>query len=161
VTRINWEQLKKEFILGEYKSLRDFANKKGLKYNGNFMKKTKGWSDEKVAKGVQKSCEIVERTLERQIEHEVDRNTAHLQAWDALLDIVMEMVADRDKHLSTKAGARNVYALEKLSAVLDRIQKGQRLAEGIDQEKPQQVNVDLYVQALNATTSEVWDDEEE
>jgi hypothetical protein len=161
MARLNWEELKREFILGDYKSLTDFAKKKGLKRNGNFNKKTKGWAEEKATKEQQKSKEVVKGTLERQIQNEIDRNTAHLIAWDALLDIVMEMVTDKDKHLSTKAGARNVYALEKLSAVLDRIQKGQRLAEGMDQEKPQQVNVDLFVQALNATASEVWDDEEE
>jgi hypothetical protein len=160
MARINWEELKKEFILGDYKSLRVFADKKGLKYNGNFMKKTKGWSDEKVAKGLQKSCKIVERTIEKQINHEVDRNTRHLNMWDTLLDIVDEVMNGKDQHLQTKAGNINVYAIEKLTSIVERAQKGQRLAEGLDMDKQQAVDVSPYVEALNGIADEVWNDEE-
>lgn len=161
MARINWEALKQEYITGDYKSLSEFAKKKGLKRNGNFKTKTKGWAEEKARKEAQKSTEIINRTLERQIEREVDRNTLHLEVWDMLLAVVQEALADKERHLSNKAGNINVYALEKLSAIIDRIQKGQRLAEGLDQEQPVKVDVDAYVKALNETAAEVWDDGEE
>lgn len=160
MARINWEELKKEYLLGDYKSLNEFAKEKGLKRNGNFNKQTSGWAEEKATKEQQKGKEIVQGTLKRQIDYEVDRNTRHLQIWDALLDLVDEVVNGKDQHLQTKAGNINVYAMEKLTSIVERAQKGQRLAEGMDVENQQPVDMDDYIKALNGTAEEVWDDEE-
>lgn len=160
MARINWEELKKDYLLGDYKSLNEFAKEKSLKVNGNFKKQTKGWTEEKELKENQKSTKIIEGTLKRQIDYEVDRNTRHLQLWDALLDLVDEVVNGKDQHLQTKAGNINVYAMEKLTSIVERAQKGQRLAEGMDVEKQQSVDVTSFVDALNASVDEGSTDEE-
>ncbi|WP_244262333.1 hypothetical protein [Thermoanaerobacter wiegelii] len=56
---------KKEFILGDYESVRDFAAQKGIKYNGYFAEKTKGWAEEKRARQEQKQSKIIEKTIEK------------------------------------------------------------------------------------------------
>jgi len=46
--------------------------------------------------------------------------------WQALHD---------EKTIKTKDGKINIYALEKLALVVERVQKGQRLALGLDDKK--------------------------
>jgi hypothetical protein len=79
VARYNWEKLKKEFILGNYDSVRDYAAKNNIKYNGYFAKRTRGWADEKRAKQKQKESKIVDKTIEKIAEAESDRNATHLK----------------------------------------------------------------------------------
>jgi hypothetical protein len=54
--RINWIKIKVKFMTGNYKSLREFARKQGLSYNGNFIMRTRGWRIEKDAKEMQNRC---------------------------------------------------------------------------------------------------------
>jgi hypothetical protein len=125
MARYNWEELKQKFLLGDYKSLRKFAECEGLNYKSSyFFKRTKGWIEEKEAREKEKRSEIIERVIEKQIEQEVDWNTAHLNAWGELLNIVNEILKARDAQLS-KNGKINVYALEKIANILEKIQKGQ------------------------------------
>jgi len=154
MARYNWEELKQKFLLGDYKSLREFAECEGLNYKSSyFFKRTKGWIEEKEAREKEKRSEIVERVIEKQIEQEVDWNTAHLKAWGELLNIVNEILKARDAQLS-KNGKINVYALEKIANILEKIQKGQRLALGLDEQQQKQseeilVKLQQIVGALN------------
>jgi hypothetical protein len=66
--RHNWLILKTKFFAQDYTSLREFARREGLSYNGNFMRQTKGWAAEKVAKGLQISCEISEKSMKEVME---------------------------------------------------------------------------------------------
>lgn len=134
MARINWEELKKEFMLGDFKSLKDFAEKKGLKYNSDFRKKVAGWKEEKLTKHRQKADKIIEKTIEKQIEHEVDYNTTHLKLWGEFLNILSEVISDKD-NLKNKDGKISAYILEKFANVMDKAQKGQRLALGLDEQK--------------------------
>lgn len=131
MAKFDWNELKKEFLLGDYKSLKEFAEKKGLKYNSDFRKKAAGWREEKLTRNRQKTDKIIEKVIEKQIEQEVDWNTAHLNAWGELLNIINEILKARDEQLS-KDGKLNIYALEKIANILEKIQKGQRLALGLD-----------------------------
>ncbi|MDO6355124.1 hypothetical protein Q3V94_08535 [Caloramator sp. CAR-1] len=134
MARENWEELKKEFMLGDFKSLKDFAEKKGLKYNSDFRKKVAGWKEEKLTKLRQKTDKIIEKTIEKQIEHEVDYNTTHLKLWGEFLNILSEAISDKD-NLKNKDGKISAYILEKFANVMDKAQKGQRLALGLDEQK--------------------------
>lgn len=71
---------KKEFILGDYESVRDFAAQKGIKYNGYFAEKTKGWAEGKRARQEQKQSKIIEKTIEKIAKKEPDRNVAYPNA---------------------------------------------------------------------------------
>jgi hypothetical protein len=133
VARRNWEELKKEFMLGDYKSLKEFADKKGINYD-YLRRKTKGWLKERVTKQSQKSHKIIEKTIEKQIEHEVDYNTTHLKLWGEFLNILSEALKDIE-NIKTRDGKISAAALEKLANVMDKAQKGQRLALGLDEQK--------------------------
>lgn len=131
MARFNWEQLKQKFLLGDYKSIREFAEREGLKYNGNFIKKTKGWDKEKASKEKEKRCKIIEKVTEKQIEQEVDYNTTHLKLWGEFLNILQEAITNKE-HIKDKKGKISAYVLEKFANVMEKAQKGQRLALGLD-----------------------------
>jgi hypothetical protein len=60
VAKYDWKQLEKEYILSDYKSIKDFLGNKDIKYNGNARDKTKGWTNKKVTKQeeeIKKNCD--------------------------------------------------------------------------------------------------------
>lgn len=132
--RYDWEALRQKFLLGDYKSLREFCEREGLKYTAYFRKRTSGWPSEKKQNANKKVSEVVEGILQRQIEHEIDWNTRHLEAWGKFLRIILEAVEEYHRHfVSEKTGRLNPYALEKAANVLKMAQEGQRKALGLDE----------------------------
>lgn len=137
--KINWnlEELKKEFLIGDYKTLKEFAEAKGLNYS-SLRNKAKGWLQEKAKLLQEKNKKVIEKVLEQRIEKETDYNLAHLKAWDELLNIVLEVLHNKEQHLMTRNGKINIYALERVANILEKIQKGQRLALGLDEQQQKQ-----------------------
>ncbi|GIW48765.1 MAG: hypothetical protein KatS3mg079_241 [Caloramator sp.] len=82
---------------------------------------------------VGKATKIIEKTIEKQIEHEVDYNTTHLKLWGEFLNILSEVISDKD-NLKNKDGKISAYILEKFANVMEKAQKGQRLALGLDEQ---------------------------
>lgn len=131
--RYDWDELKREFLTGSYKSLKEFAEKKGLHY-GTLRNKAKDWLKERQQITQEKNQAILEKTLERQIEEAVDYNAWHVRVWDEFLRLIWAALHD-EKTIKTKDGRYNVHALERLVNVMEKTQKGQRLALGLDEEK--------------------------
>ncbi|MCM8901314.1 hypothetical protein KVG29_08785 [Caldicoprobacter algeriensis] len=155
MARYDWDKLKKEFILGEYESVREFAAQKGIKYNGYFAAKTRGWTDEKRALQEQKQSKIIERVIEKQIEQEVNWNITHLNLWGEFLNILRQAL-ENPKNLMTKDGRISAYILEKFANVMEKIQKGQRLALGLDEQ--QQAAQDELITRLQEIVGALNDD---
>ena len=126
MAKYDWIKLKQEYITGDYKSLKEFAEKKKINYD-MLRRNAKTWSKEKVTKRSQKGHKIIEKTIERQIDAEVDRNTRHLQTFDKMQDAIEKILTQYDK-----PSKRDIYTLLKAGELMDKIQKGQRLAEGMD-----------------------------
>lgn len=73
MAKYDWEQLKKEYILGDHKSVKEFLRSKNIKSTGNTNKQTKGWSKKKAIKEQQKSNKTVEKVIEKQSEKEAQQ----------------------------------------------------------------------------------------
>lgn len=73
MAKYDWKQLEKEYILSEYKSVKEFLRSKDIKSTGNTNKQTKGWAEKKAIKGQQKSNKIVEKVIEKEIEKEAQQ----------------------------------------------------------------------------------------
>lgn len=101
MAQYNWDELKKEFIIGDYKSLNEFADIKGLTRNGNFNKKTKGWAEEKATKEQQKGNKIIDKTIEKVAEKEANRNARILSLADRLADKVDEAINQLEQYVIT------------------------------------------------------------
>lgn len=131
MARYDWEALKREFLLGDYKSLRQFANAKKLCYS-HLRRKAVGWAKEKSELQAQKERKIAEDLLEKQIEQEIDWNITHLKLWGEFLNILQDALKDK-KNIKSKDGKISAYVLEKFANVMEKAQKGQRLALGLDE----------------------------
>lgn len=149
--RYNWESLKKDFITGPYTSLNEFASQKVLKVNGNFKKRTKGWSHEKELAENIKSTKIIEKTIEKVAEKDSDRNVKFLQISDMALDAIEEFLKEQHykKHvikykrylegkpqneelIAETLDVADTKALINVITSLEKVQRGQRLSLGLD-----------------------------
>lgn len=64
--RYDWEKLKTEYLAGDYKSLKEFAEDKNLNYNtGAFSNNTKGWKKEKKQFEIETRNKIQDRLAEK------------------------------------------------------------------------------------------------
>ena len=124
VSTYDWKKLKRLFISGKCKTLREFAEAQGVPY-GQLRRNATGWVEEKRTKTIQKEDKITEGILARQVEFEVDRNAAHLAFGDMLLMKLNAAV------IGVKPSDKNaVYVLSTAATALEKIQKSQRLGEG-------------------------------
>ena len=74
MAKYDWEQLEKEYILGEYKSVSAFLKEKGIdNTSGSSKKATKGWKEKKALKEHQKSTKTIEKTIEKESEKEAQQ----------------------------------------------------------------------------------------
>lgn len=153
----DWEELKREFMIGNYKTLKEFAQEKGVNY-GVLRNKARDWLKEKEAIDREKNQQILEKTLQRQIETAADRNALHVEIWDKFLMLVWNVLND-EKSLRTKDGRYNVYALERLANIMEKAQKGQRLALGLDENKEDQS--EQLISRIREIVSALWDDDQD
>ena len=71
MAKYDWDQLEKEYILGDYKSVSAFLKEKGIdNTSGSSKKATKGWKEKKALKEHQKSTKTIEKTIEKESEKE-------------------------------------------------------------------------------------------
>jgi hypothetical protein len=138
-SKYNWIELKKDWLLGNYKTLLQFANHHGIKYGYVKQKAAEGnWHNDKRTNDNQKTNEIIQKTVAAKIEVEVSRNTKHLHAYDLALDACVDVLKDELKKGIDMFGNSYISPViihSKLARVvesLEKIQKGQRLGEGLD-----------------------------
>ncbi|ADQ05199.1 hypothetical protein Calow_1653 [Caldicellulosiruptor owensensis OL] len=155
--RYDWDVLKREFLTGSYKSLKEFAEAKGVHY-GTLRNKAKDWLKERQQITQEKNQAILEKTLERQIEEAVDYNAWHVRVWDKFLQLVWAALHD-EKTIKTKDGKYNVYVLERLANVMEKVQKGQRLALGLDENKED--HSEQLLGRIREIVAALWEDDQE
>lgn len=99
--KINWEELKREFIKGEYKSLKDFAEKKSLNYD-YVRQKAKKWNSEKLTKDSQTTHRFIEKIVEKESTKQTIEWEKETEAINLINDIVLDALRDKaqfKKHL--------------------------------------------------------------
>lgn len=141
MAKYDWKQLEKEYILSNYKSVSSFLKDKGISINGSTKKSTKGWKNKKVLKEEQKSTKIIEKVLEKEIEKEVDINTRHLKLYDSFLNVLENSFNNPNEYMYS--GMPDYDKLKKMVDILEKSQKGQRLAKGLDKESENSITQSL------------------
>lgn len=132
MAKYDWKQLEKEYILGNYKSVSSFLKDKEIKNNGTTRKHTSGWKDKKRQKDDKKATKIIEKVTEKEIRKEVDVNTRHLNLYDKFLDILENSLKNPNEYMYL--GMPDYDKIKKMVDILEKSQKGQRLAKGLDRE---------------------------
>ena len=73
MAKYDWEQLEKEYILSDYKSVSAFLKDKGIKRSGSVQQAVKGWNEKKAQKEFKKSSRTIEKVIEKESEKEAQQ----------------------------------------------------------------------------------------
>ena len=155
MAKYDWKQLEKEYILSECKSVSSFLKNKGIKQNGSTKNRTKGWKNKKVQKEERKSTKIIEKTIEKESEIEADLNVRHLKLYDDFLNILEQSFKQPTQFYYL--GMPDYDKLKKMIDILEKAQKGQRLAKGLDKESNNNVAQSLAEAIQKAYEQKVGD----
>ena len=152
---IDWDALKNEFLGSKHTKLADFLQEKGIKRSGSVSRHTAGWPADKKAFMTRKNTRVLQKTLDRRVAKEVDHNLAHLQQWDDIRQRIDLMLQAPDPSLCTANGQLTPATVEKIAGILEKAQKGQRLALGLDMEKQNKetTQLDKLIASINAVAA--------
>lgn len=151
-TKMDWEALKVDFMSGNYTNLKEFADAKGISH-GTVRNRCSGWMAEKTNYKQHVTDLAVSGTLAMDVMTVTERNLYHVEVWDKFLTMVVRSF-ENEYTLCTPDGVVRVAALERLANVMEKIQKCQRLALGMD--NPNKDNKGLFAEftaAINAARS--------
>lgn len=175
---IKWEDLKRDFMCGEYKDLKEFAEKHNLKYaTGSFIKKTTGWTKEKTERRKDLNEKVVVYAEKEMIDEITKINKRHFDVSTKILNKTEEALAELNKYvvkLRTGFGggeseekyivkdleAIDVKKLLDLTKTLAEIQKVQRKAMGIKDDAPEKKKEDEGSNASKRTIAKIEEYEE-
>lgn len=150
---VNWLKIKNEYITTDI-GQRPLAKKHGVPFNTlRDRANREKWHDAKTEYRNNVGTKT-EQKLEQRAEQEADRNVLHLETWDALLKKIQDLIR------------RGVSSddITKLATALDKLQKGQRLALGLDKGKTpgdeDNKRDDGFIDALRGEVDGVWDEED-
>lgn len=160
MAKYNWNRLRLSYINGNYKSLKEFADRKKIPYK-TLQASAVGWTSEKREKDREKFGKIEQEVRERQISdaisREISRNQRVLDATDKLLD-VYDRLSDEDiMQLARKAPK----AFVSLTAGLVNVQRVHRTAEGLDKGVAENCVSDLELTLNIRDFSQKTDDQNE
>ena len=129
--RIDWESLRIDYMKNNYASLKAFAEHHGMKW-GTVRNHCAGWADEKARYKGKITDLAVAVTQDEDVMTVAQRNLHHVALWDRFATIVEE--AFDNCSTRTDEGTIKVAAVERLANIMEKVQKGQRLALGMDKE---------------------------
>lgn len=130
--RYDWDKLRRTYITGDYASLKEFSNEQNVPYAA-VRKHGAEWQEQKRTLKKHKENKITERLIERQITSASDINEKHFKAYEKAMDGVLKLLEQTVSNEKI-----NAYNLDKAIDGMQKIQKGQRLALGLDRDNGNQ-----------------------
>lgn len=155
MAKYDWKQLEKEYILSDYKSVSSFLKDKGINNNSYARNNTKGWKEKKRQNTDKKVTKTIQKITEKEIEKEVDINIRHFKIYDKFLD-VLEQSFEHPEQIQY-LGMPDYDKLKKMVDILEKTQKGQRLAKGLDKENDNNATQSLAEAIQKAYQSKAGD----
>lgn len=105
-------------------TLKQFAIDNGIPYR-TIRERAVGWTKERQARHQQKTSKIIDETISKQIDSEVEMNLRHYDIARKLLDVVEKSVSLNELMVSPKS-------INSLAKSIETIQKVQRIASGLE-----------------------------
>ena len=185
MAKYDWKQLEKEYILSEYKSVKEFLRSRDIKSTGNTNKQTKGWAEKKATKEQQKSNKIVEKVIEKQSEKEANKIIQVKDVANDLLSKIVQANNELNMHIArnkrktktveydykcNKPSKETINEEEEITSYIDIIdRKGLKeltsalkdLSDILDPKEDDDEKDNSFIEALNGKTEEIWNEEEE
>ena len=100
MAKYNWQELEKEYILGDYKNVSVFLKEKGIPNNGSTRKKTSGWGDKKRQKEEDIKTKTVQKVIEKEAEKVSDKIVNVKNVADELLQKISESLEELNKYIA-------------------------------------------------------------
>lgn len=153
MAKYDWITIKAKYIAGNYESLKVFAEKENINYDV-LRRQASKWQNEKSQASHIKVTKIVNKTIEKITTKIADRNARFLNISDMATEAIEEYLKgkhykqhvikykyydcegkpNREELTSVVLDVADTKALSNMVSSLDKIQKGQRLAEGLDKQ---------------------------
>lgn len=102
MAKYDWIALENEYILGDYKSIREFLKEKGISRGKSTTEKTKDWNEKKQSKIIQKSSKITEKVIEMESEKEANEIVNINSIADELASKVSEAIRELNRYIAKK-----------------------------------------------------------
>lgn len=122
MAKYDWENLEKEYILGNYKSVSAFLKEKGVPNNGSTRKQTSGWKDKKKDKEDKIKTITVQKTIEKQSEIDSEKAVKINDVANKLLVKIMNATDEINKNMdmfgNVHEGIVNRADIKKLTSAL-------------------------------------------
>ena len=122
MAKYDWENLEKEYILGNYKSVSAFLKEKGVPNNGSTRKQTSGWKDKKKDKEDKIKTITVQKTIEKQSEIDSEKAVKINDVANKLLVKIMNATDEINKNMdmfgNIHEGIVNRADIKKLTSAL-------------------------------------------
>lgn len=141
------EEARRLFLTGESHSNAEIARHLGLKpHTVGRWRKEENWDDLKL----KVDCRAAEKLVEQISTDRISLNVKHFRFWE----VFMTRLADALK----KPDEEQIKALERLASILERAQKGQRLARGLSLDGQTEEQARAEAQAENRTLIDIFID---
>jgi hypothetical protein len=100
VAKYDWDKLKAKYVAGEYKSLRDFAEREKINYDV-LRRKASKWQNEKSQASINKVTKTVTKTVEKLSTKEANRNVRLFSLADKLANKLEQAIEQVDQYIVT------------------------------------------------------------
>lgn len=100
--KYDWNELEREFLTGNYKSVNQFFKEKGISRNKSSIEKTRSWEQKKHTKNTKKTHRIVEKVIEKQAEIEAEQKVKVNDVAQRLLEKIDIATDELNKYVNKK-----------------------------------------------------------
>ena len=100
--KYDWNELEREFLTGNYKSVNQFFKEKGISRNKSSIEKTRSWEQKKHTKNTKKTHRIVEKVIEKQAEIEAEQKIKINDVAQRLLEKIDIATDELNKYVNKK-----------------------------------------------------------
>lgn len=100
MAKYEWDKLKAKYLAGDYKNLRDFAEKEQINYDV-LRRKASKWQNEKSQVTREKVTKIVTKTVEKLATKEADRNARIFSLADKLANKLEQAIEQVEQYIVT------------------------------------------------------------
>lgn len=114
MAKYNWQQLEKEYILSNHKTVSSFLRDKKIPNNGSTRKQTSGWKDKKRDKQDKTMTKTIQKVIEKESEKEANKIVKVNDVANKLLEKIM--VATDELNKST-----DMFGTIHDSSIIDRV----------------------------------------
>lgn len=100
MSKYNWKELEKEYILGDYKSINSFFKEKGISRNKTSINATKDWKHKKTQKETKMATKTIEKAIEKISEKEAEKIANVKDTANALLEKINTSISELDRYIA-------------------------------------------------------------